>query len=187
MHYSPFYSNYLEFVKAKDAVMVKDIITSEIANSVVERRDDIIDALNRSGMYVDSSIGTKQLSAIVSENLSNPNFVRRLSKVIGTKSPNDFESFYHNASGSPQPVIVNGKKVFRKRRPVTEVDYYNDVFMAVSGNVQKGDSDVLSKVEVLDIDDTDYKKANRKANMILLGIVAFCGLSVWAIGVKKII
>ena len=184
MHYSPFYSNYSAFVKAGDKVMVKDILTSEIANAVVERKEDIIDALNRSGLYVDSSVSTKQLSAVASDNLSNPKFVRRLSSIIGSKHPADFEHF-SNASGT----FVKddkGKSHFRKR-PVTEIDYFNDVFIAVSGNVEKGDAKVMEKVSKISTDDTEEKGSNKKANLTLLGIIAVCGVAVWAIGIKKIV
>ena len=184
MHYSPFYSNYLAFVKSKDAVMVKDILTSEIADAIVNRKEQVVDALNRSGLYVDSSVTTKQLSAIVSDNLSNPRFVRGLSTDIATKSPQDFEDF-SNASG----VIVKDKKgkMRFKKRPVTEIDYFNDVFMAVSGHVERGDAVVMEKVSKINTDDTEIKASNKKSNLTLLGLAGACGLAVYLIGIKKLV
>lgn len=177
MHYSPFYSNYSAFVKAKDPVMVKDILTSEIADAVVNRKEEIIDRLNHSGLYVDSSISTKQLSAIVSDNMSNPKFVAGVANIIGTKHPKDFEIF-SNASG----VDKKGK-----RKPVTEIDYFNDVFIAVSGSVTKGDAEVVEKVDQINTDDTELKASNKKGGLISLGIMGTCALALYLIGIKKIV
>ena len=185
MHFNPFYSNYSAFVKAKDPVMVKDIVTSEIADAVVDRKEDVIDKLNHSGLYVDSSVTTKQLSAIVSENLSNPKFVKGITSIIIGKNPKDLD-IYLNASGSDRPIKdKNGKKVIRKRP--TEIDYFNDMFIAVNGSVQKGDADVMDKVDAISTDDTEKKESTSKGNYVLLGIAGTCALAVYLIGVKKIV
>lgn len=127
MKYAPFHSNLKEFRDAKDDVMVKDILLSEIADAVVTRREHVIDRLNRSGLYVDSSISTKELSKVVSDNLGNRKFLQGLSSIIALKTPADFEAFSS----------ANGSKG-------TEKDYVLDIYSSVDGNVKVQDSGTLS-------------------------------------------
>lgn len=128
MRYSPFHSNLKEFRDAKDGVMVKDILLSEIADAVVNRREHVIDRLNRSGLYVDSSISSSELSKVVSDNLENKKFLQGLSSIIALKTPNDFEAFA-SANGA------NG----------TEKDYVRDIYSSVDGNIESTDSSTLAE------------------------------------------
>jgi hypothetical protein len=127
MRYFPFHSNLEEFKKAKDSFMVKDILMSEMSDAIVNRRDDVIDKLNHSGIYVDSSTTVNELTEIVKNNLGNKKFMEGFSRIIGGKNPKDFEQFS----------AMNGNKV-------SEGDYYKDVFFAMDGYVKSSDSTMLS-------------------------------------------
>lgn len=127
MRYYPFHSNLEEFKKAKDSFMVKDIIMSEMSDVIVNRREDVIDKLNNSGLYVDSSSTVNELTEIVKNNLGNKKFMEGMSRIIGGKNPKDFEQFS----------AMNGNKV-------SEGDYYKDVFFAMDGYIKSGDNNMLS-------------------------------------------
>lgn len=164
MRYSPFHSNLKEFRDAKDDVMVKDILLSEISDAVVNRREQVIDKLNRSGLYIDSSISAKELSKAVSDNLGNRKFLQGLSSIIALKTPHDFEAFSS----------ANGNKV-------TEKDYVLDIYSSVDGNIKAEDSNSLSDktqklLESLGlIDTTDARKGS--------GWMTFGVLSLGAVGI----
>lgn len=163
LRYRPFHSNLDEFRKAKDGAMVKDILLSEISDAVVNRRQDVIDKLNRSGLYVDSSTKTEELSQIVTDNLGNKKFIQGLSSIIAMKTPDDLSYF----------LSANGSKV-------TESDYIKDIYFAVDGNIKTDDKDLLSdKVSKL-LESLGFKSSSKSSGS---GWATFTVLSASALGI----
>jgi hypothetical protein len=173
MRYSPFHSNLKEFRDAQDDVMVKDILLSEIADAVVTRRDHVIDRLNRSGLYVDSSISTKDLSKIVSDNLSNKKFLQGLSTIIAMKTPADFESF----------ASANGSKG-------TEKDYVLDIYSSVDGNIKSEDSNSLSDKTMKLLESLGLYNPNparKGSGWFAFGTVALSATGIYFMAIKPLI
>lgn len=171
MRYNPFHSNLKEFRDAKDDVMVKDILLAEISDAVVHRKHDVIDKLNRSGLYVDSSTSVKDLSDIVTKNLDNKKFLKGLSSIIALKTPSDFEHFSS----------VNGNKV-------TEKDYVSDIYFAVDGNVKADDKDSLSEKTMKLLESIGIKtaKAGSGSGRMAFGIFAASALGIYFIAIRPL-
>jgi len=172
MRYSPFHSNLKEFRDAKDDVMVKDILLSEIADAVVNRREHVIDKLNRSGLYIDSSISTKELSKVVSDNLGNRKFLQGLSSIIALKTPHDFEAF----------ASANGKNG-------TEKDYVLDIYSSVDGAIKAEDNNTLADktrklLESLGLIDTG--NARKGSGWMTFGVLGASAIGIYFIAIRPL-
>ncbi len=172
MRYSPFHSNLKEFRDAKDGVMVKDILLSEISDAVVNRREHVIDKLNRSGLYVDSSISAKDLSKVVSDNLGNKKFLQGLSSIIAMKTPADFEAF----------ASANGVKG-------TEKDYVLDIYSSVDGNIESGDSETLTEKTLKLLESLGFKDSGNEPKGTVwatFGVISLSATAIYFIAIRPL-
>lgn len=171
MRYNPFHSNLKEFRDVKDDVMVKDILLSEITDAIVTRREQVIDKLNRSGLYVDSSISTPDLARIVSENLGNKRFLQGLATIIAIKTPKDFE-MYLSASG----------------HKVTERDYVLDIYSSVQGSIKAEDKELLSDktMKLLKSFGLIKSPSAAKIGWATFGIVSLSALGIYFIAIRPL-
>lgn len=73
--------------------MTKDILLHEIADAIVNHREDVIDKLNYSNIPTESGIAPEALAKRVMDNLNNKKFLYGLSLVVAKKNKDEFENF----------------------------------------------------------------------------------------------
>lgn len=129
MRVSNFHSNFGALYRAKDEVMMKDVVLSELADLMVNERTRVIDILNESGIYTDTASSRKELSEKITKNLANKRMLNRFAHLIAIENKNDFRNF----SGSNK-----GKKV-------TGNDFVNQIMFALSGSASENDTEALAE------------------------------------------
>jgi hypothetical protein len=121
---------------------------------------------------VDSSISTKDLSKVVSDNLDNRKFLQGLSTIIAMKTPADFEAFSS----------ANGTKG-------TEKDYVLDIYSSVDGNIKSEDSSTLSDKTMKLLGSFGLLDTNTKSSgtgVLAIGVIGASAIGIYFMAIRPL-